>query len=231
MSFISTLVDISGRSVPLVRGFVNTCRVHLVTSAATDRSRTGRRPGPTTTRDAILVAARRRFAEVGYDRATFRQIAAAAGVDPALIVQFFGSKQDLFLAAVRWPPERSEWLGEQIAADPGVAGERLARMLVGWLEDPDARSLVIARVRSAASEPTAAELVRQAVSDDISEIARRVGTDRPDVRAGLVASQFVGLVMAREIVGLGSLRSLSHDQLVTLLAPTFQRYLTGPLGD
>jgi AcrR family transcriptional regulator len=231
MSFISTFVDIIGHRVSCDETFVNECRVHGMTSTARHRSRTGRRPGPTATRETILGAARRRFAEVGYDRATFRVIAAEAGVDPALIVQFFGSKQDLFLAAVRWPPERREWIGEQAAADPDAAGERVARMLVGWLEDPEDRSLIMARIRSAASEPAAAELVRQAVSADISEIARRLGGDRPDLRAGLVASQFVGLLMAREIVGLESLVRLSGDELVTLVAPTLQRYLTGPLGE
>jgi AcrR family transcriptional regulator len=199
-------------------------------SAPNDAARIGRRPGPTTTRDAILTAARERFAEVGYDRATFRQIAAAAGVDPALVVQFYGGKQDLFLAAVRWPPLSGEKLAEQVAREPGAVGANVARLLVGWLEDRQARTVLIARVRSAASEPAAAELVRQVVSEALSQVARRLGADRPDVRAGLVASQFVGLVMAREIVRLESLAALTPDELATLLAPTFERYLTGPLG-
>lgn len=197
--------------------------------SAAPRPRTGRRPGPTTTRDAILAAARRRFAEVGYDRATFRQIAAAAGVDPALVVQFFGSKQELFLAAVRMP-DASGVLGGALEGDPATAGTRVARVLVGWLDDDAARSVLIARIRSAASEPSAAELVRQAATEQLAEVVRHLGGDHPDVRGALAASQFVGLVMVREVVGVEPLAALAPEELVELLGPTFQRYLTEPLA-
>src|SRR5436309_7394484 len=66
-------------------------------------ARTGRRPGPSTTRATILEAARRRFADRGYDATSIRAIAAGAGVDPGVVMHFFGSKDALFQAAVGWP--------------------------------------------------------------------------------------------------------------------------------
>ena len=99
------------------------------------RARTGRRPGPSSTREDILRAARRRFAEDGYDRATFRRIAADAGVDPALVVQFFGSKQQLFAVATV-PPVTIAALTAQPATDPTAsAGLRLARLVMLRLGD------------------------------------------------------------------------------------------------
>src|SRR3954464_9643653 len=102
------------------------------------KPRTGRRPGRSSTRNEILRAARRRFAEDGYDRATFRRIAADAGVDPALVVQFFGSEHALFAAAPVSPVTLTE-LGAAPAADSSASpGLRLARLLMLWLEDDGA---------------------------------------------------------------------------------------------
>jgi AcrR family transcriptional regulator len=67
------------------------------------KRRPGRRPGESGTRQAILAAARRQFAERGWDRATIRAIAEDADVDPALVLHYFGSKTVLFSAAMTWP--------------------------------------------------------------------------------------------------------------------------------
>jgi AcrR family transcriptional regulator len=207
--------------------FVNTCRLQAMSVAKKPRS--GRRPGPSSTREEILRAARRRFARQGYDRATFRNIAADAGVDPALVVQFFGSKADLFVAATAPPVTLAQLSDESAVGDPAEAGLRLAHLLVGWLADEDAREGTVARVRSAASEPAAAELVRQMVVGQLTEFARRLGGDRPDVRATFIASQFVGMVWARYVVPLEPLPSMSLDEVAAWLGPTFQRYLDAPL--
>jgi AcrR family transcriptional regulator len=192
-------------------------------------NRTGRRPGPSSTREDILRAARRRFARYGYDRATFRNIAAEADVDPALIVQFFGSKKDLFTAAAAPPVTLGELYAESEEDEPAAPGLRLARVLMTWLDDADAREAMIARIRSAATEPAAAEMVREMIGGQLTEFARLLGGDRPEERAALLASAFVGAVWVRNVVRLEPLASMPSDEVAAWLGPTFQHYLDAPL--
>jgi AcrR family transcriptional regulator len=192
--------------------------------------RTGRRPGQSGTREAILAAARRQFGERGFDRATIRSIAREAGVDPALVTHFHGSKQRLFLAAVELPFDPEELLPAALAGDRTEAGRRLAELLVGVLEDPPRRSVVVGIVRSAVSEPEAARMVRELIGERILGVAaRELSTDDAPLRASLVGSQIVGVVMARYVVGIEPLASLAADRLVDAIAPPLQRYLTGSL--
>src|SRR5215218_1956333 len=192
--------------------------------------RSGRRPGQSGTREAILAAARRQFSDRGFDRATIRSIAREAGVDPALVTHFHGSKQRLFLAAVELPFDPEQALPAVLAGDRAEAGRRLAEFLVGLLEDPPRRSVVVGIVRSAATEPEAARMVRELIGERVLGVAaRELGADDAALRASLVGSQVVGLVMARYVVGIEPLASLPADRLVDVLAPTLQRYLVGPL--
>ena len=194
----------------------------------TRKARTGRRPGQSSTREEILSAARRRFAEDGYDRATFRRIAADAGVDPALVVQFFGSKRDLFATATVSPVTLAE-LSATPAADPSAsAGLRMARLLMLWLEDEGARQALLARIRAASSEPAAAEIVREMIGAQFVDFARMMDGDRPDIRASLLATQFLGVVIARFVVRVEPLASMSGDEIAEWLGPTFDLYLAGP---
>ncbi|MEA2313154.1 MAG: hypothetical protein QOE28_3122, partial [Solirubrobacteraceae bacterium] len=101
-------------------------------------------------RDVVLAAARAAFAAHGYDRATYRGIASAAGVDPSLVVQFYGAKPDLFAAATALPEGSGAMLAERLAGDPARAGERVAAMVVAWLAEPATRDALVARVRAAA---------------------------------------------------------------------------------
>ena len=110
--------------------------------------RSGRRPGPTTTREAIADAARRQFAELGYDRATMRGIASEAGVDAALVVRFHGSKDALFRDVMALPPAVAEGIAALADGPTETVGRRLAQVIVGMLEDPDR-----ARSSSAGSGP------------------------------------------------------------------------------
>src|SRR5690242_14376813 len=100
-------------------------------------ARTGRRPGATVTREAILDAARRRFAEAGYDQTSIRAVAADAGVNPALVMQFFGSKEALFQAAVRWPFDPIEVAPHLVGQGRAGLAERLARTFLTLWEAPD----------------------------------------------------------------------------------------------
>ena len=197
---------------------------------STGRGR-GRRRGETRTRDAILASARRLFAERGYDRASLRAIAADAGVDPALVSHFFGTKQRLFVEVVEFPFDPAETLPRILAGDRATIGTRLAELVVGLLETPEARARITGVVRAAASEPEAARMVRELLMREVwAPAAAVLGVEDAELRMNLVGSQIVGLVMARYVVGAEPLASLPPDHLVAAIGPTLQRYLVEPLG-
>lgn len=193
--------------------------------------RIGRRPGKSVTRDAILRAARSQFGQLGYDRTTIRSLAGEAGVDPALVLHFFGSKQRLFLEVVELPFDPVAVLPGLLAGDRRKVGERLARLFLAALDDEDARNRWTSMIRAAASEPAAADVLRELLTERVfAPLAGTLGVEDAQLRATLVGSQIVGLVMARHIVRVEPIASLPTDELVQAIAPTLQRYLTGPLG-
>ena len=197
-------------------------------SSASQR-RSGRRPGPTQTREAVARAARAQFAELGYDRATIRGIAREAGVDPALVVRFHGSKDALFRDVMALPPAAADAL-ERLAEGPReTVGRRLAELIVGLLENPDTRAIIVGRIRSASSHPDAAALVRETVTHDIRRLTAALGDDDPDVRAVLAGSNIVGIALARHVVLVEPLASMSAADVIDYAAPLFQHCLVEPL--
>jgi AcrR family transcriptional regulator len=190
----------------------------------------GRRKGESGTREAILAAARRLFAERGYDRTSLRAIAGEAGVDPALVTHFFGSKQRLFVEVVEFPFDPGEVLPAILVGDREAVGMRLAELIVSVLENAEARARVLGIVRAAASEPEAARMVRELLTREVwAPGAALLGVDDAELRMNLVGSQIVGIVMARYIVGAEPLASLPPEELVAAIGPTLQRYLVGQL--
>lgn len=206
-------------------------KVEAGTPATGDRRR-GRRPQGGDTRTEITKAARHEFAALGYRGASLRTIAARAGVDPHLIAHYFGSKRELFVAVTRLPFE-TEAVLEQLHAGgrPGV-GRRLARFVEALSTAPESQETMTALVRAAASEKHAAALMREAVHLRLlTPLAHRLGSDHPELRAGLVASQIVGLITATHILGLESLGGAGPGEFVaTPLAPVFEHYLRGTLS-
>jgi AcrR family transcriptional regulator len=177
----------------------------------------------------VLAAARTAFAERGYDGATIRAIAMAAGVDPALVHHYFGSKEKLFLAAVQAPADPGELLPEVLASPPEELGAAVVRMVLRVWDSP-ARAAGLALLRSAVSNEWTAKMLREFLSARI--IRRVVGTlDKPlaerEARGALIASQIVGLVMARYVLRLEPLASASPSEVAAAIGPTIQRYLTG----
>ena len=194
------------------------------------RRRSGRRPGESGTREAIRAAAARQFAELGYDRTSLRSIAREAGVDQKLVAYFFGTKQQLFVEVVRLPFDPAVVVPVVFGGELEGVGERVAQFIVTLLENPEARQPLVGLVRAATSEPEAARMVRELVTRElIGRIAEALGVDDADVRASLVGSQIVGLLMARYIVGLEPLASLPAEQVAAAIAPNLQRYLVEPL--
>jgi AcrR family transcriptional regulator len=190
----------------------------------------GRRPGPTETPEAIRVAATRQFSEVGFDRATIRSIAAEAGVDPALVIHHFGSKQRLFVESVQLPFPPEELIAQLASGPRSQVGERAIRFILSVLANDDARARWLGLIRSAVTEPEATRVFREILTTRIFRpLAEQLGMDDAPLRASLAGSQVIGLVMARHIVLVEPIASLDEDRLVEVVAPTLQRYLAGPL--
>ena len=189
----------------------------------------GRRPGAPDTRAEILRSARSLFAEKGFAGASIRAIAGGAGVDPALVHHYFGSKDDLFMAALELPVDPRELLAPVLAAGSDGAAERLLRTLLGVWDDPASQPALLTLGRSVL-EPGGGLLVSQGfVPVVLGPVGRALAVDRPDVRMPLVASQVIGLIVCRYVVRMEPLASMSVDAVVAACAPTLQRYLTGDL--
>jgi AcrR family transcriptional regulator len=190
--------------------------------------RTGRRPGAGGTREKILAAARFHFAEAGYDGATIRGIASEAGVDPALVLHYFGSKEGVFLAAVEFPIDPAVVIPPLLA--PGLDG--LGTRLVGFfLEtwDSPLGSPLLGLIRSVVGSERAAAALRDFVSREVlGRLAEALDLDQPQLRASLAASQLVGLAMLRYVVKLEPLASARPEEVAAWLGPSIQRYLTDP---
>ncbi|HVV08727.1 TetR family transcriptional regulator [Amycolatopsis sp.] len=188
-------------------------------------ARAGRRPGPSETREEIVAAARKLFAEQGYDGATIRGIAAEARVNAALLHHFFGTKQQLFVAAMNLPVNPLDELPRLLSGPPERTGERIVRMFLGLWAEPRSREPFLAIVRSVSGNEQAATMMRQFLTRVVlSRVAEARGV--PPLRAAAVASQLIGLVMLRYVVRVPALADADDEELVALVAPVIQSYLT-----
>ncbi|SDZ08672.1 transcriptional regulator, TetR family [Micromonospora pattaloongensis] len=193
--------------------------------------RTGRRPGNPDTREAILAAAREAFAERGFDQASIRAIAAAAGVDPALVHHYFGTKDQLFLAAMNSPIDPGELIPRVWNGDPDAVGERLVGAFLGIWDSP-AGTAAVALLRSAVSNDWTARLLREFMLTQVMRPmvkAAELDPAEAALRVPLVASQLVGLAMVRYIIKVEPFASAPTGALVAAVGPTIQRYLTDEL--
>jgi AcrR family transcriptional regulator len=194
-------------------------------------ARTGRRPGRQDTREAILAAALSAFAEKGFDGASIRHIAGEAGVDPALVHHYFGTKDQLFVAAMDFPIDPAKILPQIAAGGIEGLGERLVRMFLTVWDGP-LNAVGIGLLRSATRSELAARLLREFLT---TQVIRRaldyVEIDPAEVptRGNLVASQMIGLAMMRYVIKLEPLASADPDAVVAAVAPTIQRYVEQPL--
>jgi AcrR family transcriptional regulator len=196
-------------------------------------ARTGRRPGNQDTREAILAAARTAFAERGIDGASIRLIAAGAGVDPALVHHYFGTKDQLFLAAMRAPIDPAEVIPQILAGGVDGVGERIITGMLGVWDSP-VGDAAVALVRSAVSNEQVAAMLREfLVSRILKTVVKELKLDPAEglLRAGLVATQVAGLIMMRYVIRVEPVASTDIGTIATLVGPTLQRYLTEPLPE
>lgn len=200
-----------------------------MSQAETTRKRpTGRRVGDSGTRDAILDAARDLFAERGYDGASIRAIATAAGVDPALIRHFFGDKDALFAAIVADRSSIPERIAMAMSGSEHSLGERIADTYLRMWEEPETRAILFSLVRSAVTSGRAAEMLMEIMGARLRNDPN-VGpiNDRRMRSVALAASHLFGVAVSRHILHVPPLVELSHEDLVAEVAPTVQRYISG----
>ena len=190
----------------------------------------GARAGDPATRERILAAARTEFSERGYDRASIRGIARAAGVDSALVHHYFGSKDQVFAAAIELVMAPALDAPAVLARSAAASmGERLTRFFLGIWENPVSRQPLLAIVRSAVADETAAAVFRRLVT---VQLMRRVadelqGPDR-ELRVEMAAAQLVGVAMLRHVIKAEPLASADPERIVAMAAPVVQRHLETP---
>jgi AcrR family transcriptional regulator len=204
----------------------------VAASAKRESRRIGRTPGSPPNRESILAAARRQFIERGYDGATIRSIAAAAGVDPALVHHYFGTKDQLLLAALQQLAVVEGSAARLAAGEADGLGERVLRATLQAYESSYQALLpaLVGLVRSAITHDSVAGLLRDGLSGGgLVRLIEALELPQPRLRAALIGSELLGLAMARYVVRLEPIASAEIDLLVAWYAPTLQRYLTEPL--
>ncbi|MGO9900262.1 MAG: TetR family transcriptional regulator [Solirubrobacteraceae bacterium] len=194
------------------------------------RRRGGRRSGSSSSHEKILEVARLAFPANGYAGTSLRGIARDAGVDPSLIVQLFGSKAGLFAAVVEWPFDASQ-IGTQIRDVPAdQVGEYMARRFMSHWDRDEHRNPILSLIHAALANPAAAAMLREFITVNLTlPMVARVGADRPQFRAALLASQLLGFGLSRYALAFDALTSAPHEDLVAALGATLQHTCTTPL--
>ncbi|EWS99753.1 TetR family transcriptional regulator [Intrasporangium oryzae NRRL B-24470] len=195
----------------------------------TPRGRTGPRADRTDARGDILSSARELFSARGFRGTTMRAVAEGAGVDVALVPYYFGNKEGLFAATLELPVDPRAKLDAAFAEGVDGAGVRIARAVVGVFDDETVGPTMIGLVRSAMTDGTAHEAVRDFLVNVIVE-GYAIHLDGPDARerAALAAAQIIGLAVARYVLRIEPLASMSVDEVVAYVGPALQRCLDGP---
>jgi AcrR family transcriptional regulator len=180
----------------------------------------------TATRSAILTAARARFARDSYERVGVREIAADAGVNAALVIRYFGSKEQLFAAAIA----QDLGLAELLAGDLNVLGERIVRHFVHRWDAGTTLDPLLILLHSAANQQAAAMVNQSLTAQFVEPLARRLSGDDALLRTTLIGAQLLGLAIMRNVMQSEPLSSSAVERLVALVAPTLQSYLDGNAG-
>jgi AcrR family transcriptional regulator len=189
-------------------------------------ARSGRRPGGGDTRGAVLDAARTEFGSRGYDRATIRGIAAAAGVDPALVHHYFGSKEDLFAAAIDLPLRPSELAEMVMAGGVETAGRNITTFFFTTWESPVTRAPLLAMLRGAFGSEHGAEMLREFFGTAmVGRVAAQIPGADPELRVSLAVSHLLGVAVLRYVLGFPALRDAPVTRLIDEISPRIQAYL------
>jgi AcrR family transcriptional regulator len=170
------------------------------------------------TKAVILAAARERFAESGFERATIRAIAADANIDPSMVMRYFGNKDQLFAAAADFDLDFPDLSG--VEADQ-LGAALVAHFMNRWERD----DALIVLLRSSTTNAEAAQRMQQIFAAQLMPEIANVNAAEPARSAGLIATQMLGLALCRYVLKLPPVVAMSRDEVVSWLGPTCQRYL------
>ena len=174
---------------------------------------------------AILQAARELFAEAGFERTTIRAVAARAGLDPALVMQHYGSKEGLFAAAARWSDDAQSVL---TASRDDLPAAAVADLLAKFEDAPD-REAAVALMRNCLTHPAAARVMRDEVMcDRAAAIAASIGGEEAELRSSLVGACMIGLGMARYLLEIEPLASASREDVQRHMEPVLRALVDPP---
>lgn len=178
------------------------------------------------TEAGILDAARELFAEVGYERTTIRRVAARAGVDPALVMQYYGSKDGLFAASARWHVDHKRV--EHVSRED-LPSTALDDFFTGF-EDPAQREGSLALMRNCLTHERARVIMRdEVICDKQAALARTIGGDDAALRAGLLAATMIGLTLSRHLLEIPAVAAASREDIERVLEPVLKA-LVDPQG-
>jgi AcrR family transcriptional regulator len=178
------------------------------------------------TEAAILEAARELFAETGFERTTIRAVAARAGVDPALVMQYYGNKEGLFAAAARWHVDHKKLSEASLADVPMTALDDL----FSGFEDPQKRDGAIALLRNCLTHQTALGVMRDDVMrEPQAMIAKTIGGDEGELRAGLLGATMIGITLAKYLLEIPAVAAASREDIERVMAPVLKA-LVDPTG-
>ncbi|WP_066900084.1 TetR family transcriptional regulator [Mycolicibacterium houstonense] len=194
--------------------------------------RRGRRQGDPVSRDAVLAAAKQRFAAEGYEKTTLRAIASDAHVDASMVLYLFGSKADLFRESLRLILD-PDVLVAALQGPPENVGERMVRVYLKIWESPDSAASMRTMLQSATSNSDAHVAFRAFMQEYVLAAVSGVlgGGEQARLRAMLAASSLVGTAMLRYVMEVPPMATLDSEQMVRLLAPTITRYLTADAAE
>jgi len=189
----------------------------------------GRRSGQPQTKESIRLAARERFLSDGYANASMRSIAAAAGVDVALVSYYFGSKRGLFTAAMALKINPAETVEAALEGDPRTLPARMLRGMLSLWDAPDSGAPLLALLRAAANDPAVSRLAAEVVERDIvAPIADHIGGEGALRRAAAGCAQVSGIIFSRYLLRVEPLASMSVDEIVSAFEPSLARALSAP---
>jgi len=183
-------------------------------------------------RDAVLASAKQHFAAHGYEKTTLRAIARDAHVDPSMVLYLFGSKADLFRESLRLLLDPEQLVAAMTASD-GDIGTRLVRRYLQIWEGPDTAESMIAMLQSATSNPDANEALRSFIQTYVLTAVSGVigGDEQAPLRAMLAATNLLGTALLRYVMKVPPLADLPAEDVVTLIGPTVNRYLTASAAE
>jgi AcrR family transcriptional regulator len=170
------------------------------------------------TKAVILAAARERFAQSGFERATIRAIAADANIDPSMVMRYFGNKDQLFAAAADFDlaiPDLSDVGRDQTGA------RLVAHFVDRWERD----EVMVVLLRSSTTNADAAQGMQRIFATQLLPVIAGINPEKPERRAGLIATQMLGLALCRYVLKLPPVVGMTRDEIVSWLGPTIQRYL------